>query len=434
MDARCATDSDDFLVFYRSDPGAPRESEAAAAQAQAPADKVASFSGPFGAARGGLDARPRIVVEGDTLFYQFSGKRASNWGYRFIVWPEYAVKARAALLQDDRQLLEQAVAAMPACTLQLDKALIHLVNQDHHSRGPGSVACPVCCFLPHKFDLTSLVMPPEDWRALSLQSMRMTPAQQEEAGPACKVHELPVALVRFRLSILLVLNSKLLHPMLRLIDFSLARVPGTLAHTLASWRELICEDVKYSHLERLLSMSTTAQEKLLVVLDRRAKRPVLEQLQVQLARVHASRLRHPDMAFLVQFVGEGAEGFNGPYRECLSSVCDELQSARLALLSLCPNGSSGGTAPNQDKFIPRPSADTPANMAAFQLLGRLLGVAIWTSLRLDLHMPPCFWKPLVGQVRPLIPHASVCVCLHANLHANLYHMCDTGSWMSTPRV
>jgi hypothetical protein len=133
-------------------------------------------------------------------------------------------------------------------------------------------------------------------------------------------------------------------------------------------------------------------------------------------------------------VGEGAEGFNGPYRECLSSVCDELQSARLALLSLCPNGSSGGTAPNQDKFIPRPSADTPANMAAFQLLGRLLGVAIWTSLRLDLHMPPCFWKPLVGQVRPLIPHASVCVCLHANLHANLYHMCDTGSWMSTPRV
>ena len=412
MDARCATDSDDFLVFYRSDPDAAQDVEAAAAQARAPADKVAGFSGPFGAVRGGLDAHPRIVVEGDTLFYTFTGKRASNWGYRFIVWPEYAAKDRAVLLQDDRQLLEQAVAALPACSQQLDTALIHLVNRNHRHLGPGSVACPVCCFLPHKFDLTSLGMAAEDSHALTSASVHAATARQEADPAGCTSHAntLPLALVRFRLSILLVLNSKLLHPMLRLIDLSLAHVPGTLAHTLASWRELVCEDVKYSHLQRVLSMATTAQEKLLVVIDRRAKRPVLEQLQVQLGRVHASRLRHPDMAFLVQFVGEGAEGFNGPYRECLSSVCDELQSARVALLGLCPNGSAGGTAPNQDKFIPRPSADTPDSMAAFQLLGRLLGVALWTSLRLDLHMPPCFWKPLVGQVRALIA-----VCLSVRL-------------------
>ena len=125
----------------------------------------------------------------------------------------------------------------------------------------------------------------------------------------------------------------------------------------------------------------------------------MEQFLAQVGRVDSARLRHPDMAFLVQFVGEGAEGFNGPYRECLSTLCDELQSFRLPLLTLCPNGTVGGTAPNQDKFIPCPSADSPDDLAAFRVIGRLLGVAIWTSIRLDLHMPPSFWKALVGQVR-----------------------------------
>ena len=53
------------------------------------------------------------------------------------------------------------------------------------------------------------------------------------------------------------------------------------------------------------------------------------------------------MAFRVQVAGEGAEGDNGPYRECLSAACEELESDKIDLLVLCPNGVAGGKAPNQ---------------------------------------------------------------------------------------
>eukprot|EP00961_Rhodomonas_salina_P284070 3839417-Rhodomonas_salina.6 len=32
-----------------------------------------------------------------------------------------------------------------------------------------------------------------------------------------------------------------------------------------------------------------------------------------------------------------------------------------------------------------------------EFLGRLFGVAVWTKLPLDLHLPPSFWRRLVGQ-------------------------------------
>jgi len=431
MDARCATDSDDFLELYRPDAEEVRQAQGEAPPQAPRADqRVARFSGPFGVARGGLDARASAVVEGDALVYKFTGKRGSNWGYRFTVVPEYAAKDRRAALARDEPLLEQAVAGMLLCTPELDRALVNLVNRQTLEWGPGTVSCPVWVFMPDGFDMSTLSSPapvcrdwahdtpprpagsgcdgglgwPEQragsgcdgglgWPGLA-DTGRFVPGA---AGPATG-DKLPVALVRFRLAMLLVLNNTLLHPLMCLVDLSLVHLPGTLAHTLSVWRGLLCHDVKHSHLERCLHFTTTTQEKLLVVLDRRAHRPVMEQLQAQVGGIHASRLRHPDMAFLVQFVGEGAEGFNGPYRECMSTVCEELESSRLPLLALCPNGAAGGTAPNQDKFIPRPSVDSPACLSAFRLLGRILGISVWTTLRLDLHMPPSFWKYLVGQV------------------------------------
>jgi hypothetical protein len=52
-------------------------------------------------------------------------------------------------------------------------------------------------------------------------------------------------------------------------------------------------------------------------------------------------------------VGEGATDSGGPYRECLSSMCAELQSNQLPLFIPCPNAQLAleevGIGKNRDK-------------------------------------------------------------------------------------
>lgn len=58
-------------------------------------------------------------------------------------------------------------------------------------------------------------------------------------------------------------------------------------------------------------------------------------------------------AFTVRLVGEGATDSGGPYRECLSSMCAELQSNQLPLFIPCPNAQLAleevGIGKNRDK-------------------------------------------------------------------------------------
>ena len=52
---------------------------------------------------------------------------------------------------------------------------------------------------------------------------------------------------------------------------------------------------------------------------------------------------------------------------------------------------------NRDCVVPRPSTDTPEGLAMFRTLGRLMGAALRTGVRLPLAFPSLVWKQLVGQ-------------------------------------
>ena len=109
---------------------------------------------------------------------------------------------RAALRQDDRQILEQAVASMVVCTPVLDMALIKLVNQHNQEWGPGTVACPVRFFMPHKFDSSTIIFSP-DARDGHANAPRLSQTHtgcedigtsENGAGQACDVSKLPLVL------------------------------------------------------------------------------------------------------------------------------------------------------------------------------------------------------------------------------------------------
>lgn len=69
------------------------------------------------------------------------------------------------------------------------------------------------------------------------------------------------------------------------------------------------------------------------------------------------------MAWRVTFHGEGHQGFQGPYREALSGLCQELISPKLPLFVPCSNNASG-VANNMDKYVPRPSSTSPEHVRA----------------------------------------------------------------------
>lgn len=86
-------------------------------------------------------------------------------------------------------------------------------------------------------------------------------------------------------------------------------------------------------------------------------------------------LRGRNNAWVVEFEGEGAQDAGGPYRESLSSICDELQSSKLPLLIPCPNARDE-TGQNIDQWIPNPSCDT---WNQYEFLGKLMGIAMRTG-------------------------------------------------------
>lgn len=121
----------------------------------------------------------------------------------------------------------------------------------------------------------------------------------------------------------------------------------------------------------------------------------------QLHSANPAQLRSTGRAFTVRLVGEGATDSGGPYRECLSSMCAELQSNQLPLFIPCPNAQLAleevGIGKNRDKYIPKPSSQSSLHLAMYEFVGKLMGIAIRTKAPLPLDLPSAVWKPLVGQ-------------------------------------
>ena len=85
----------------------------------------------------------------------------------------------------------------------------------------------------------------------------------------------------------------------------------------------------------------------------------MEQFVAQVGSVHASRLRHTDMTFLLQFLGECTEGFNGPYRECISTLCEELESSRMRCSCCARMGLREALHPMQTSLFRAPQMTPP---------------------------------------------------------------------------
>jgi hypothetical protein len=106
-------------------------------------------------------------------------------------------------------------------------------------------------------------------------------------------------------------------------------------------------------------------------------------------------LRRHGNIYNTTFVGEFSHDAGGPYRESFAQYCAELQSDKLGLFSLCPNGRlSVGL--NRDCWVPKPSARSQTALEMFAFLGKLMGVAIRNQEYLNLKLPSFVWRQLAN--------------------------------------
>lgn len=61
----------------------------------------------------------------------------------------------------------------------------------------------------------------------------------------------------------------------------------------------------------------------------------------------------------------------------------------------CQNA-KGQQGENRDAFIPNPAARSASHLAAFEFVGKLMGIAIRTKTSLDLKFPSAIWKSLIS--------------------------------------
>lgn len=72
-------------------------------------------------------------------------------------------------------------------------------------------------------------------------------------------------------------------------------------------------------------------------------------------------------------------------------------ASALRLFVACANRAAKGNE-NRDKMVPAAGASSPEDLDLFHALGRVIGVAMRTKVRMPLALPSQFWRPLVGEV------------------------------------
>ena len=162
-------------------------------------------------------------------------------------------------------------------------------------------------------------------------------------------------------------------------------------------------------------LSAAAQREVSTSKDLAQQNTIFSQVYHQLASLPPSAFlsprpsgSSPHTAFNVVFKGENVVGEGGPYRQLFTDICKELQggendedtnSSQISMSSLfiptSNNQASVGT--ERDKYVPRPTANSSHDLACFEFVGRLMGIAMRTNILLPLYFPSFFWKPMVGQ-------------------------------------
>eukprot|EP00605_Chrysophyceae_sp_TOSAG23-4_P001032 GSChrysophyteH1.ASY1.ANO1.1134.1 assembled CDS len=95
-------------------------------------------------------------------------------------------------------------------------------------------------------------------------------------------------------------------------------------------------------------------------------------------------------------MGEYSQDAGGPYRESFDIYMAELQSDRMTLLILSPNGTHK-TGLNRESWVFNPAATSNTELELFAFFGKLLGIAIRSKGYLNLNLAPMMWKLICGQ-------------------------------------
>jgi hypothetical protein len=231
-------------------------------------------------------------------------------------------------------------------------------------------------------------------------SLRAVPQQRFSLGFPVG----PAAVARF---LMLFVANRHFKAMLPQLDLSQASVPGTVAHLAASCRTLLFTRTKTSFLFTVMGTVEMPEVGGVVTVNRiKASRApeggnglctVFAQVMTALSGLRPKAMR-AGRAFKVKLMGEGSEDYGGPYSEILSQIATELQSSRLPLFMLSPNGTQNVGA-SRERWIAVPSAARASPVCArmYGFAGRMLGVALRSKEALDLTLASTVWKALVKE-------------------------------------
>jgi len=99
----------------------------------------------------------------------------------------------------------------------------------------------------------------------------------------------------------------------------------------------------------------------------------------------------------VIFAGEGGQDVGGLFREQLDELCRELQSVSSLQLFVQSANGQHSVGEGRETWLPRASAKTPLQLDMFELVGRLIGVALYTNNNLNVDFSSILYKFLVGE-------------------------------------
>lgn len=206
-------------------------------------------------------------------------------------------------------------------------------------------------------------------------------------------------------------------PLVNLYDYSSALRRGEASHACDGFaaellrnRGLLFTTTKMHLLEQAIAGSHTSSRPTIKVNRIRAMRAAEQtnreeaavlktlfgQIFRQLQEVRAAPLRNDERAWKVKFAGEGSIDAGGPYHESVSQVCTDLMSPAVPLFMPTPNNLRK-TGTDRGRYMARPSATQPWELAMFEFVGRFMGIALRTRKPLDLNLSRLFWRRLVGQ-------------------------------------
>jgi hypothetical protein len=117
----------------------------------------------------------------------------------------------------------------------------------------------------------------------------------------------------------------------------------------------------------------------------------------QLATAPRSVFLSRQQGWRVFFVGEGGQDVGGLFREQLDELCRELQSVCALQLFVQSANGQHSVGEGRETWLPRASANSPLQLDMFELVGRLIGVALYTNNNLNVDFSSILYKFLVGE-------------------------------------